>query len=80
MVVRVLGVEDVNYTSKKTGNPVVGTSLHCAFKDPRVQGEAVDNFFISSNLGINAKFLPGDNVDVVFNQRGMICDAKVVGK
>ena len=78
MIARVLGVQYLDYTSRKTGNPVKGLSLHCAYKDQQVEGEAVSKFFVSDNLGIPLKFLPGDSVNIEFNQRGSICDAKQV--
>nr|DAH66544.1 MAG TPA: hypothetical protein [Inoviridae sp.] len=78
MIARVLGVQYLDYVSRKTGNPVKGLSLHCAYKDQQVEGEAVSNFFVSDNLGISLKFLPGDTVDIAFNQRGSICDVKQI--
>ena len=78
MIARVLGVQYLDYVSRKTGNPVKGLSLHCAYKDQQVEGEAVSNFFVSDNLGISLKFLPSDTVDIAFNQRGFICDVKQI--
>lgn len=40
MIARVLGVQYLDYVSRKTGNPVKGLSLHCAYKDQQVEGEA----------------------------------------
>lgn len=31
MVYHVLGIETVDYVSKKTGQPVRGTNLHCTY-------------------------------------------------
>ena len=78
MIARVLGVQYLDYVSRKSGNPVKGLSLHCAYKDQQVEGEAVSNFFVSDNLGISLKFLPGDTVDIALNQRGFICDVKQI--
>ena len=78
MIARVVGIQYLDYVSRKTGNPVKGLSLHCAYKDQQVEGEAVSNFFVSDNLGISLKFLPGDTVDIAFNQRGSICDVKQI--
>ena len=33
MKVKVLGIQSVDYVSRKTGNPVKGVTLHSAFKD-----------------------------------------------
>lgn len=40
MKFRVLGVQQQDYISKRTGNPVKGVTLHCSAKDAQVVGEA----------------------------------------
>jgi len=76
MKVKVLGIQNVDYTSKKTGNPVKGTTLHCCFPDAQVRGEAVDNIFVSDNLRLDCvlNIMPGDMVDVEYNNRGYVCN------
>lgn len=77
MRVFVLGTERVSYTSKRTGQPVSGVSLHCAFKDPSVYGESVDKIFISDNLGIRPlvdKIMPQTYADIQTNFRGNVTD------
>ena len=39
MIARVLGVQYLDYVSRKSGNPVKGLSLHCAYKDQQVEGD-----------------------------------------
>lgn len=81
MEARVLGVQQVNYVSKKTGNPVVGVTLHCASKDPDVVGECAENVFISDNLNIRGlidSIHPGDIIDVVYNRRGYVADVALI--
>lgn len=71
----VLGIQNVNYTSKRTGQPVSGVSLHCSFPDMNTKGEAVEKFFISDNLHIDLRdIVPGDSVEIAFNYRGGVCD------
>lgn len=71
----VIGIQNVNYTSKRTGQPVVGISLHCSFPDMNTRGLAVDKFFVSDNLHLDLNGIqPGDLVDVLFNNRGYVCD------
>ena len=50
MKVKVLGIQSVDYVSRKTGNPVKGVTLHSAFKDAQVEGESVSSIFVSDNL------------------------------
>ena len=50
MKLTVLGTELIDYTSKKTGRPVKGISLHCALKQQGVDGQAVESVFISDAL------------------------------
>ena len=37
MLVNLFGIKEVNYTSKRTGNPVSGTELHIVYHDDRVK-------------------------------------------
>lgn len=81
MKLKVHGIENVNYTSKKTGQPVVGTSLHCTVKDQAVIGEAVEKIFLSDNLGLSqivSQVKIGDTVDVSYNNRGYVVDLALV--
>lgn len=79
MKVKVLGIQAVDYTSRKTGNPVKGVTLHSAFKDAQVEGESVSSIFVSDNLGIKcvAEIRPGMLVDVEYNNRGYVCDLAI---
>ena len=78
MKVKVLGIQSVDYVSKRTGNPVKGVTLHSAFKDPQGRGEAVDGIFISDNLGLALSDIkPGDFVDVETNFRGYVTNVTV---
>lgn len=80
MKAKVLGIQNVDYISRKTGNPVKGTTLHCAFPDPQVQGDAVESIFVSDNLRLTnlAKIKPGDKVDVEYNHRGYVCNVELL--
>ncbi len=80
MKVKVIGIQDVNYTSKKSGEIVKGVTLHASFKDSQVsKGEAVDNIFISDRLGLSCAYeiQPGMTVDVTYNNRGYVCDLAI---
>jgi len=76
MKVKVLGIQNVDYISRKTGNPVKGVTLHSVYKDSQVNGDAVGNIFVSDNLGLSCipELAVGQTVDVVYNNRGFVCD------
>lgn len=79
MKVKVLGVQLLDYPSRKTGEQVKGTSLHCVFNDAQVMGQAVASIFISDRLGIPciSDVKPGMDVDVQYNNRGGVCDVVI---
>lgn len=79
MKVKVLGVASVDYVSKKTGQPVKGTTLHSCFKDPQTQGEAVNSIFVSDNLGLSciSEIRPGMMVNVEYNNRGYVAGVEL---
>ena len=79
MKVKVLGIQSVDYVSRKTGNPVKGVTLHSAFKDAQVEGESVSSIFVSDNLNLKcvAEIRPGMLVDVEYNNRGYVCDLAI---
>lgn len=80
MKVTVLGVQAVDYFSKKKGAQVTGTTIHAKFKDAQVDGEAVQPIYVSDNLNISCipDLRVGQVVDVVYNNRGYVCDAQIV--
>lgn len=77
MFVTVLGTENVAYTSKKSGLPVSGIALHCAFKNRNVFGESVGRIFVSDNLGIRKlveSIQPGAQADLQTDFSGNVVD------
>ena len=80
MKAKITGIQEVNYVSRKTGNPVKGVTLHCVYKDPQVKGEAADGIFVSDNLGLDFVYslVPGDEVDIVYNNRGFVADVHLL--
>ncbi|RHP49170.1 hypothetical protein DWZ40_02830 [Clostridium sp. AF32-12BH] len=79
MRVRVVGVQSVDYVSRKTGNPVKGVTLHSVFKDAQVNGEAVSSIFVSDNLQLPcvSEIQPGSLVDIEYNNRGYVQDVRL---
>jgi hypothetical protein len=80
MKAKILGIQGVNYVSKRTGNPVKGTSFHVSLRDPNVRGEAVRTVFVSDNLSIPdiVNIIPGTNIDVEYDYRGYVCGLTVL--
>ena len=80
MKVKILGIQNVDYVSRKTGNPVVGVTLHASFSDSQVLGSAVDKIFISDNLRLACvkDLAIGQIVDIEYNNRGFVCDCRIV--
>lgn len=79
MKVKVLGIQSVDYVSRKTGNPVKGVTLHTTYKDAQVQGDATGNIFVSDNLGIPCvpEIRPGMMVNVEYNNRGYVAGLEI---
>lgn len=67
----VIGIKKINYTSKKTGQVVQGTELHCSFDDKNVLGAAVDKFYIPLRVDISNVQI-GDIVNILFNRHGSV--------
>lgn len=75
MFYKVLGVEIVDYESKKTGRPVKGTNLHCTYPtgegNRKVVGERVERLYVPERVYLG-DIAPGDMVDVYFNRYGSV--------
>ena len=46
MQTKILGIQEVDFTNKDTGEIIRGVSLHTAFKEDGISGLAVRKFFI----------------------------------
>lgn len=79
MLVKVLGIQSLDYVSRKTGNPVKGVTLHSCYKDAQVVGESVGAIFVSDNLGINciSEIQPGMLVDIEYSPRGYVSNVSI---
>ena len=81
---KVIGIQNVNYTSKKTGKPVSGIALHCSYDAQDVKGQAVERYFISAAAQDAyrdaAMVALGDDINVMFNRYGNVCGLVAVPK
>lgn len=80
MKAKVLGVQDVDYVSRKTGEKVTGTTLHICYDDVHVSGFAVDGVFLSSrlNLPILKDIKPETWIDIEYNNRGYVQNVTLI--
>lgn len=76
MKYKVLGIQDVNFESKKTGKRVQGMNLHCTYEQKNVIGEAVEKLYISSNID-SPIVKVGDEVDVFYNRFGSVDEVRL---
>lgn len=76
---KVLGIEIVDYVSKKTGNRVKGTKLHCVsdLEKDNLIGNEVESFYISEVIPLTDIDV-GCTVNFFFNRFGSVSDVRVV--
>lgn len=74
---QIIGIEKVDYTSKRTGNKVTGIKLY--FTDPineeKGEGLSCDNVFVSNELARDITL--GDEVDILYNKYGNVVDVRL---
>lgn len=73
----VLGKQQVNYTSAKTGQKIKGENLHCKYVQKNVEGEAVEKIYISSNINSPVVSV-GDEVEIFYNKFGGVEEVRLV--
>lgn len=82
-MVKVVGLEKVDYVSNKTGKPVIGFRVHCLRNDRQnVEGNSVESFFVSKrNVNyekIGTIVFVGREYNVYYNRFGDIEDIRPV--
>ena len=77
----VVGIENVDYTSKKTDKRVTGTKLHLFCEvdesDEDIIGQRVETIYVSDDISINGIDV-GDVIDVLYNKFGRV--TKIIKK
>ena len=71
MIYKVIGIQPVSYTSKKTGQLVEGCQLHVSYADNRTNGFAVDKIFCGKRIPVDHVCL-GDSIEVFYNRYGQV--------
>lgn len=76
----VVGIENVNYISKKTNREVVGTKLHLLCEDDEEDenliGQKVEDVYISEDILVNGINV-GDKIDISYNKFGRVTKVNV---
>lgn len=74
MKVEIIGIESVDYESKKTGKRVEGYRLHVQYEKEMCQGYATDVVFINKNF--LEGFTVGDEVEILYNKYGKVASLR----
>lgn len=76
-MVRIIGIEDVHYTSKRTGNEVRGKKLYYTqpLSEKKGKGLSCDSVFVSNEIAqdIDIDF----EVELLFNKYGNVVDIRL---
>lgn len=79
MMYKILGIENVDYESRKTGRRVRGTNLHCVRGDKpanMVDGDAVERLYIKQDIDCSSLQV-GDNIEVYYNRFGSVDSVQI---
>lgn len=69
---KVIGIQNVDYVSKKTSNRVTGVRLHCSYERRDCEGVCVEQFFCKTSAFPDGVPQLGDEVDLLFNRYGNV--------
>lgn len=78
---KIVGMEKVDYVSKKSGQRVLGTILHVAQDIPNEKGFGIKVFaeYLSGEVEerVRDSFSVGDDVELFYNRYGRVSDIKL---
>lgn len=73
MKAKVLGIQKVDYTSRKTNKQVTGVTLHISYPSSNVDGQAVETVFISERSNVSLDGVGLDStVELSYNRWGSV--------
>ena len=73
MKVEIVGIQGVDYVSRKTNKQVTGTTLHVTYPRDNVEGVVCESIFVSSRSSIDLSGIHvGDIVDLSYNRYGSV--------
>lgn len=76
----VVGIQKVDYVSRRTNEPVKGLTLHVTHPDANVNGDMAESVFVSDRLNcadLN-NVIVGNTIDIEFGRRGFVEDVKII--
>lgn len=68
MVYEIYGIEDVNYTSRKTGRQVRATNLHCVYNRDSINGTGCERLYVPNTVDMPHDLDIGDHIEVYYNR------------
>lgn len=77
---KVVGIEKLDYVSKKTNKRVIATNLYCISDDiaENLSGVKTEKFYCSANADLPAGLSLNDSIKVYFNEfKGVAAVVKV---
>ena len=74
----VIGVENVDYTSNKTGRQVQGVKYHCTIEKQSVSGYSVESIYIPLDKA-PAGVVLGTSIEPLYNKFGNVSEIRIVG-
>lgn len=78
MIIEIVGIQDVKYTSKKTGNEVRGQKLFFTFPDENIRGVGTDNVFLNRNNEIIPEPALPATAELFYNKYGNVDEIRIV--
>lgn len=73
---KIMGIEKVDYVSKKTNRQVKGYKLHMCYEDERTEGLAVISEFVGEEYGKDIKV--SNKVELFYNKYGQVNKVAIV--
>lgn len=67
---KIIGIEELDYTSKKSGNRVQGYKLYMTYEQEKVNGLACISEFVSKEVGLGVEV--SDEVELLYNKFGQV--------
>lgn len=72
----VLGIEYLDYVSKKTNKNVKGYNLHLCYEKNNCEGLAVVTEFVNEELGADVKV--SDKIELLYNKFGKVSKVNII--
>lgn len=65
---KIVGIKEINYVSKKTNRPVSGIEVYYLYKSKSINGSGVDSVYISDHVLNTLDRYPeiGDEVNILY--------------